>query len=409
MISLRNRGSAYARVYLVAIDQLISSVSNFVILWIFLANFSTKDFGIFSFSWGVIALFIALSRAMFGLPSLLDSYKESHDKSDFSQTSITGAFIIGLGAMITTLIISLISGNNVQMPWMIGLCFLAPMILIHDQFRFVSIATQKPHLAILIDAILCALVLAVLIVSFRFDFLGLYAIVGLGLGYVIAFVFFANSMTVRFNFKSTFLVVRDDISRRAKLLSDAMLVFLFGIASLVLLKIATGDTGVGTYNGLIVLFGPVTLVYVFLTFGLQSEVSRTLGSISRIHKIMLFSLSLTPLLWMGIVNSLEFDLLFSLLGNSTGSIMELADVYAVVAVLILNQEVLNLFMRSREKFGAITSIRLTTGALSLFILILGIIHDLSLRFLIIGLWIPTGIGIFLTLIVLQRNTTSISK
>lgn len=406
---MRNRDSAYVRLYLVGIDQLISSVSNFVILWIFLSNSSTEDFGIFSFSWGVIALFISLSRAMFGVPSLLDSYKESHKASEFSQTSITGAFIIGLGATIMTLMISLIGGNNIQMPWMIGLCFLAPMALIHDQFRFISIATQKPHLAILIDSILFALVMSVLFISFRFDFLGWYAIVGLGLGYVIAFVFFANSMIVRFNFKSTLAMVREDIGRRANLLSDATLVFLFGIASLVLLKAATGDIGIGTYNGLVVLFGPVTLVSVFLTFGLQSEVSRTLGSISRIHKVMLFSLGFTPLIWMWIVKSMELDVISRLLGNSTDSILEIADVYAVVAVLILNQEVLNLFMRSREKFGAITSIRLTTGVVSLFILTLGLVHDLSLRHLIIGLWIPTAIGIFLTLIVLKRNIISTSN
>lgn len=396
------RESAFSRVYAVGFDQIISSVSNFLILWVFLSNSSTAEFGVFSFSWGVIALFISLSRALFGLPSLLDSHKSSDNSSELSQTSLAGALILGMSAMLVSTILYTFGDPSAQTSWMFGLFFISPLILIHDQLRYIAIASLKPLLAIRIDFVVFAFVATVSIASFSIGFSGWYAMAGLGAGYVIALLSYAKSNFIGFSFKSTLFVIRDDFKRRAKLLSDALLIFLFGVGSLVLLRSATGDDGIGTYNGLLVLFGPVTLVSVFLTIGLQSEISRTSGFLSVKHRSALFGLALTPLLWLLMIQQTNTEVLSKLLGSSTEVVVNNASVFAVAAALSLIQEILNLFMRTREKFGSIAAIRLLTGVTSLFILTIGVIKELDLNTLIIGLWIPAVIGIVLTSLTLGK-------
>ncbi len=69
---LKNQ-SPYVRVVLVGFDQLIAATSNFMVVWLCLTSLPTEAFGSFSYSWSVIALFVVLSRSLFGIPALLDS------------------------------------------------------------------------------------------------------------------------------------------------------------------------------------------------------------------------------------------------------------------------------------------------------------------------------------------------
>ena len=84
--------SHYSRVLLVAVDQSISSVSNFIIIWLCLTSLPTNEFGQFSYIWAVIALFIVMSRAIFGVPALLDGDSSQESPRNRLSASVTGTF-----------------------------------------------------------------------------------------------------------------------------------------------------------------------------------------------------------------------------------------------------------------------------------------------------------------------------
>jgi hypothetical protein len=400
-----NNQSPYTRVMWVGLDQLLAALSNFLVVWLCLTSLPTEAFGSFSYSWSTIALFVVLSRALFGIPALLDA-----DSNDASQAvdigaSLTGTLVLGVVTAITTLFLYLIGGASESEVWIFGLFLLAPLLLFQDQIRYLLIASKKTKFATGLDLLVLSGVLTTAIFSKVFGFVGWYLIVGLAFGYILASSIFVFRVPVQLNLRNLRLFIRLDFHRRSRLVSDALLAWGFGLVALTLIRVATGDSGIAIYNGLVLLFGPVALVTVFLTLGLQSEVVRTKGNLATRHKVWLAGLCLTPILWILMIHIAPEQLLDNLLGPSTKVILDNALLFAVSSVSFLALEVLNLFMRSHQRFQQLVMLRFVAGVTLISLITLCIYLSLEIDAVIWSFVVSNSLAVIATVIILVRSHT----
>jgi hypothetical protein len=394
---------AYARVFLVGLDQLVSSTSNFMVVWLCLTSLPTEAFGSFSYSWSIIALFVVLSRSLFGIPALLDSDSNDPTQAADVGASLTGTLVLGVITAITTFFLYVSGGASESEMWIFGLFMLAPLLLFQDQIRYLLIASKKTKFATGIDLVVLCCVLVTAISSKVMGFVGWYLIVGLALGYVLASLLFVFHTPIQLNPRNLWPFVRLDFHRRSRLLSDALLAWGFGIVALTLIRVATGDSGVAIYNGLVFLFGPVALVTVFLTLGLQSEVVRTKGNLSNRHKVWLAGICLTPILWILMILVTPENLFENLLGPSTKVILENALLFAASSVVFLTLEVLNLFMRAHKRFQELVFIRIFAGVTLSVLIALCSYLRLEMSAIIWSFAISNGVAVMATAIVLRLS------
>jgi hypothetical protein len=294
-------------------------------------------------------------------------------------------------------------GTSENEIWILGVFLLAPLILFQDQIRYLVIATKNIKFAILLDLLVLSCILVTVISSINSEFLGWNLILGLAFGYVFASLLFVLRTPIRLNLGNLRKFIRLDFHRRSRLVSDAFLAWGFGIVALTLIRVATGDSGVAIYNGLVFLFGPVALVTVFLTLGLQSEVVRTKGNLSNRHKVWLARICLTPILWILMILVTPENLFENLLGTSTKVILDNALLFAVSSVVFLTLEVLNLFMRTHKRFQELVFIRVLAGVTLSVLIALFAYLRLEISAIIWSFVISNGVAVMATAIVLRLS------
>jgi O-antigen/teichoic acid export membrane protein len=353
--------SPFGRLMWVGLDQLLAAISNFLVVWLCLTSLPTEAFGRFSYSWSTIALFVVLSRALFGIPALLDSESNNPAQIVDMGASLTGTLVLGVVTAVTTFFLYLIGGVSESEVWIFGLFLLAPLLLLQDQIRYLLIASKRTKFAAGLDLLVLSCVLGTAINSKLLGFVGWYLVIGLALGYVLASSIFVFRVPIQLNIRNLRSFLRLDFHRRSRLVSDALLAWGFGLVAITLIRVATGDSGIAVYNGLVFLFGPVALITVFLTLGLQSEVVRTKGNLATRHKVFLVVVSVSPIIWMLIVDAVPLAYVEKLLGPSTEEIVSYTLPFAIAASLGIGLEVLNLFMRGQRKFAEIAIVRLIVG------------------------------------------------
>jgi hypothetical protein len=398
--------SPYARVILVGIDQLIASSNNFLVIWICLTTLPTEVFGSFSYSWSAIALFVVLSRALFGIPALLDSDGDDSAQSIDVSASLAGTLVLGVVTGISTLGLYLLGGTNASEVWIFGLFMLAPLLLFQDQIRYLLIASKRTKFATGLDFLVLCCVLATAVFSKVVGFVGWYLIFGLALGYLLTSLLFVFRTPIHLNIGNLQQFIRLDFHRRSRLVSDAFITWSFGLVALTLIRVATGESGIAIYNGLVFLFGPVALVTVFLTIGLQSEVVRTKGNLAARHKVWLVLVSLSPILWLLMVRSAPQSFIEEFLGQSTPEILASAVPFGIAAALGIGFEILNLFMRANEKFTEIATLRLALGITWSTFIAVSIPLDLQLDQIILALGVTNCLGIIGTAVLLGIDKVS---
>ena len=400
--------SHYSRVLLVAIDQSVSSVSNFIIIWLCLTSLPTNEFGQFSYIWTVIALFIVMSRAIFGVPALLDGDSSQESPRTRLSASVTGTFFLGLISCVVSLFLYFFfDGFENSDYWLLGLIMLTPLILIQDQIRYLAIALNQIKLTIVLDTLLLAFVLAITSYMILLEFSGFSFILYLAVSYLVVIGIFARINPIKINYRATKLSISSDFRRRYKLTLDAIIVSTFGLLGISLIRIGAGDDGVGVYNGLVFLFGPVSILTVFITLGLQTEANRTKGYLAFRHKAALVLISSIPIIWLLIINSIPDSYLNNFLGDSTQDILRNAAPFGLAAALGIGLEVLNLFMRANQKFSAIVNIRLSIGLVSIGLIMLSIYLSLELMEIIYALAVANAIGILLSAIELRKRVSQV--
>jgi O-antigen/teichoic acid export membrane protein len=397
--------SPYARIALVGIDQLIAATSNFLVVWLCLTSLQTEAFGRFSYFWSTIALFVVLNRALFGIPTLLDAESDDSEKLLDNSPSFTGTLLLGVVATFVTIILYVSVDVAESELWIIGLLLIAPLILLQDHIRYFLCATKKIRFAIFLDGLALFFILVAVIVGKNSKFIGWQLIFCLALGYLLASILFVIFNRVNVSLRKLWHFVKKDFHRRSRLVSDALLAWAFGLAAITLIRIQTGDAGLATYNGLIFLFGPVTLVTVFLTLGLQSEAVRTKGNLAYRHRAGLMLIAAIPILWMFTIDFFSRDFIERFLGESTDQILSYVTPFAVSATLGIGIEILNLFMRAHEKFGEIARLRLVSGFIfSIFILAI-VYFEFGLGEIIWAMAITSSLVIIVTAALLIKTKT----
>jgi hypothetical protein len=402
-VTLDARGqSPYLRVVVVGIDQLIAATGNFMVIWLCLTSLPTEVFGSFSYSWSSIALFVVLSRSLFGIPALLDAESKEHSEVSDMSSSLTGALVLGVLTAIVTLTLYKIGGSSENEVWILGLFFLAPLILFQDQVRYLTIATKNIKFAIFLDILILGCILVTVIFSKNSEFVGWNLIFGLALGYFLAALVFVFRVPIQFNLPNLQRFIRLDFRRRSLLVSDAFLAWGFGLASITLIRVGTGDSGIAIYNGLVFLFGPVALVTVFLTLGLQSEVVRTKGYLATRHKALLVAVGFSPVIWILVISYSPENFLEKLLGPTSELITANIIIFALAGAFHVGIEILNLFLRAFNNFGAISKLRLVTGVTASITLGLATTLHLEIFYFILSLAISNFVGLLLTIVTLRK-------
>ena len=403
-MTLELRGqSPYLRVVLVGLDQLIAASSNFLVLWLCLTSLPTALFGTFSYNWNSIALFVVLSRALFGIPALLDAESTKPVEVVDISSSLTGTLLLGVLAALVTFFLYFLGGIDDGNTWILGLLFLAPLNLFQDQTRYLAICNKNVKFAILLDVILFSCILATVAAAQRSEFEGWHLIFGMACGYLLASVLFLFYYPISLSLKKLNLSIRLDFRRRSRLVGDAFLAWCFGLIAIALIRLATGDEGIGIYNGLVFMFGPVTLLTVFLTLGLQAEVVRTRGNLAVRHKALLVLVSISPAFWIILVNQTPEKYIEKLAGESTQGILANSIPFGIAASLGIGLEVLNLFMRAHEKFGQIVRLRFVVGLVFTLLLTISIYSNSGLSEIIWAMAFASILGIIGTAILLRKE------
>lgn len=395
--------SPYARLVLVGIDQLIAATNNFMVVWLCLTSLPTEAFGSFSYSWSMIALFVVLSRSLFGIPALLDSESDDPGKMDNMSSSLTGALVLGVLTSIVTLALYLLGGASENEIWILGLFLIAPLMIFQDQIRYLLIASKRLKFAILLDLLVFSCIVVSVITAKYSEFVGWIFILGLAFGYLLASSIFVFTAPIQLSVRNLRLFMRLDFYRRSRLVSDAFLAWGFGLIAITLIRVAIGDSGVAIYNGLVFLFGPVAFVTVVLTLGLQSEVVRTNGNLATRHKAWLVLVSMSPVIWIILVNQVPERYVVKLLGQSTQEILANLIPFGIAASLGIGIEVLNLFMRARKKFGQIARLRLGAGLTLTLLLTMGIYSNSGLGDIIWALAFTSTLAILGTAVILRKE------
>ena len=141
---------------------------------------------------------------------------------------------------------------------------------------------------------------------------------------------------------------------------------------------------------------------MFLTLGIQSEVVRTRGYLATRHKVLLIAFSFSPLIWMLIIRYSPENFLEKLLGPTSTLIIANIIIFALAAAFYVGIEILNLFLRASDNFGAISKLRFVTGVTASITLGIATYLNLEIFYLILSLAISNFVGLLLTIATLRK-------
>lgn len=131
-----------------SIDQLLSSLSNALLLFTVAQTASVSQFGVISLLVAIFTLLLAFNRGALGSPVLLTSDLPPSDIRAESGYAVTWAAFTGLVAAIPLCTIGAVAGE-----FAVATLFAAvlPAILVQDILRFAAIAGGRPILAVVSD------------------------------------------------------------------------------------------------------------------------------------------------------------------------------------------------------------------------------------------------------------------
>ncbi|MDI9898529.1 hypothetical protein QM716_01530 [Rhodococcus sp. IEGM 1409] len=143
-------------------DQVLSSVSNAVILFAMAGPSSVAEFGLAVLVFSIITASIGFVRGAAGTPLLLMSANSHRSIRVESQFASGAAAILGIGVGVIALVVSIgLSEPSVGIAYAVA----APIVLCQDALRFSSMSHGDPKHAFFSDALWAALSLVVLGVS----------------------------------------------------------------------------------------------------------------------------------------------------------------------------------------------------------------------------------------------------
>lgn len=265
------------RLLLGLLDQGASSAANFALVVLVARSASARDFGLFGIGFGILTLALAFTRAVLGAPLVLDLPSGSAvSAADAVASSTAAALAVGSIAASGILVTAFATIGFGHLGTALAVLAVAcPFVIVQDTWRFAASGHGRPGDALASDAVWLIVigVAPALEIATSTDINATVAVVFWMGGAVGACgVLLIRPQRVGLPPPGWFAWLRD--RRRLYLGLDALLasagplVISIGVAAI------AGAATAGALRGAATIFGPLSLLFSFATFGLLPEAVR---------------------------------------------------------------------------------------------------------------------------------------
>ena len=351
-------------------DQVTSSLSNLVFIVLIAQSSSSEVFAQISTIWTIVSFSVVISRSVFGVPLLLDGNLYSSKKHPSISGARSGALLLGVPALLGSFGLFVFAKGDSGLPFLI-LAACVPLILLQDFGRYLAIASGRSKDAFVSDLILLAplAIGSVLVVS---NLISVTANVASGIlfsGLILSIIALRNYEVLKLSLGSFRSLVSGDISRRKKLLQEALLNALTAVASVAAVWIAYEANSVAAFNGALYILAPITLAVLVVNLVIQQSISQSKGIVHKREYGIFGTLLFSAFLWTLIVANLPESLGSSLLGVTWNLVQPIVIPMSAVLCLSLIMEFVLVVFRARGQFSLIVSIRILVSIASPFVYI----------------------------------------
>ena len=349
-------------------DQVTSSLSNLVFIVLIAQSSSSEVFAQISTIWTVVSFSVVISRSVFGVPLLLDGNLSSSINHPSISGARSGALLLGVPALLGSFGLFVFAKGDSGLPFLI-LAACVPLILLQDFGRYLAIASGRSKDAFVSDLILLApLALAsVLVVS---KLISVTANVASGIlfsGLILSIIALRNYEVLKLSLGSFRSLVSGDMSRRKKLLQEALLNAFTAVASVAAVWIAYEANSVAAFNGALYILAPITLAVLVVNLVIQQSISQSKGIVHKREYGIFGTLLFAAFLWTLIVANLPESIGSSLLGVTWNLVQPIVIPMSSVLCLSLIMEFVLVVFRARGQFSLIVSIRILVSIASPFV------------------------------------------
>ena len=349
-------------------DQVTSSLSNLVFIVLIAQSSSSEVFAQISTIWTVVSFSVVISRSVFGVPLLLDGNLSSSINHPSISGARSGALLLGMPALLGSFGLYVFAKGDSGLPFLI-LAVCVPLILLQDFGRYLAIASGRSKDAFVSDLILLApLALgSVLVVS---NLISVTANVASGIlfsGLVLSIFALRNYEVLKLSLGSFRSLVSSDISRRKKLLQEALLNAFTAVASVAAVWIAYEANSVAAFNGALYILAPITLAVLVVNLVIQQSISQSKGIVHKREYGIFGTLLFAAFLWTLIVVNLPEAIGAALLGVTWNLVQPIVIPMSAVLCLSLIMEFVLVVFRARGQFSLIVSIRILVSIASPFV------------------------------------------
>ncbi|MBD0863109.1 hypothetical protein IA539_18155 [Gordonia sp. zg691] len=241
------------------VDQLLSSVSNGVVLLAMAAVSTIDDFGTLSLLFTLAAAAIGILRGALGTPLLLSAGEGTSAIRHHGRHAVVAALVAGvLGAPVL-----LVAGAALGHPAFGLLLALAlPIILMQDTLRYCAIALGRAHVAVVWDGLWCAGSVAALLLAWWHPvwLTAAWLLAGWVVFAVASLIGLGAALRVVPEFSGTWRWVRADLRGRIRYGVDAGLEQVAFFAVLLIGTVVIGSYATAALRGATAALAPVAIL-----------------------------------------------------------------------------------------------------------------------------------------------------
>ena len=346
-------------------DQVTSSLSNLLFIVLVAQSSSSEVFAQISTIWTIVSFSVVVSRSVFGVPLLLDGNLFPINNHPSISGARSGALLLGIPALLGSIGLFVFAKGDSGLPFLI-LAACVPLILLQDFGRYLAIASGGSKDALVSDLILLApLAIGSLFVVSDLPPMNANAASGILLsGLILSMFTLRKYEALKLSIGSFRSLVSNDISRRKKLLQEALLNAFTAVASVSAVWIAYESDSVAAFNGALYILAPITLALLVVNLVIQQSVSQSKGIVHRREYGIFGALLFAAFLWTFIVANLPEGLGSALLGVTWSLVEPIVIPMAAVLSLSLVLEFVLMVFRARGQFSLVVSIRILVSITS---------------------------------------------
>lgn len=147
---MTERAAGGSTALLTTLDQILSSTSNALLLFVLAQVASVSEFGILSLQIAIVMAWIGFNRGAVGTPVLLVSNLSKREILAEGGYATAFSMLSGSGAIVAVIMVGLAAGDVAMAA---ALAVAIPVVLAQDVARFPSIACGRPVVAVVADAV----------------------------------------------------------------------------------------------------------------------------------------------------------------------------------------------------------------------------------------------------------------